>query len=44
MWRALAASVAGGIWLVYGMTQDLFKREAQWAVVPLFVLALLVVR
>ena len=44
MWRALAASVAGGIWLVYGMTQDLFKREAQWAVVPLFVLALLVAR
>ncbi len=44
MWRALAASAAGGIWIVYSLAQDLFKREAQWAAVPLFVLALLVVR
>jgi tetratricopeptide (TPR) repeat protein len=44
MWRAVAASVAGGIWVVYGMAQDLFKREAQWAVVPLFGLALLIAR
>jgi len=44
MWRALAASLAGGIWLVYGMAQDLFRREAHWAVVPFFVLALLVAR
>jgi tetratricopeptide (TPR) repeat protein len=44
MWRALAASIAGGIWIAYGLAEDLFKREAQWAVVPLFVLALLAVR
>ena len=44
MLRALAGAAAGGLWLAYGLAQDLFKREAQWAVVPLFLLALLVVR
>jgi tetratricopeptide (TPR) repeat protein len=44
MWRALAATAAGGVWLAYGMAQHLFKREAQWAVIPLFLLVLLVAR
>jgi hypothetical protein len=44
MWKALAATAAGGTWLAYAFAQDLFKEHAQWAAVPLFVLALLVAR
>ncbi len=44
MWKALAATAAGGTWLAYAFAQDLFKEHAQWATVPLFVLALLVAR
>ncbi len=44
MWRSLAAVAAGGVWVIYGIAQKLFKREAQWAVIPLFVLGLLLVR
>ncbi|MFB3882675.1 MAG: tetratricopeptide repeat protein [Armatimonadota bacterium] len=44
MWRSLAAVAAGGIWLAYGFAEKLFQREAQWAVIPLFVLGLLLAR
>lgn len=44
MWKALAAAAAGGIWLAYGLAENLFKKEVQWAVLPLLVLALLLVR
>jgi tetratricopeptide (TPR) repeat protein len=44
MWRALAATAGGGVWLAYSLTENLFREKAQWAVVPLFVLALLLVR
>ena len=44
MWRSLAAVAAGGVWLIYGIAEKLFEREAQWAVIPFFVLGLLLVR
>jgi hypothetical protein len=44
MWKALAAAGAGGLWAAYAAARDLFEKETQWAVIPLFVLALLVAR
>ena len=44
MWRSLAAVAAGGVWVIYGIAQKMFEREVQWAVIPLFVLGLLLVR
>lgn len=44
MWRALAATAGGGVWLAYSLAENLFREKAQWAVVPLFGLALLLVR
>jgi len=44
MWKSLAAAAAGGVWLAYALAQDLFEKEAQWATIPLFVLALVIVR
>jgi tetratricopeptide (TPR) repeat protein len=44
MWRALAAVGAGGLWLAYSLAENLFKHEAQWAILPLFGLVLYLVR
>ena len=44
MWKALAATAAGGIWLAYAWAKDLFEEQGQWVAVPLFVLVLLVAR
>jgi len=44
MWKALAAVAAGGIWIAYGLAQDLFREQFQWAMVPVFVLVLLLMR
>jgi len=44
MWKALAAVGAGGIWAAYAAAQDLFKKDTQWATLPLFVVVLLVAR
>jgi tetratricopeptide (TPR) repeat protein len=40
MLKSLAAVGAGVVWVVYGVTADLFRQEIQWAVAPLFLLAL----
>jgi hypothetical protein len=44
MWRALAAAGASATWIAYAVTQDLFRKETRWATVPLFVLAMLLIR
>jgi tetratricopeptide (TPR) repeat protein len=44
MWRSLAAAAAGGVWVAYAVAKDLFEKKAQWATIPLFVLALVLVR
>jgi hypothetical protein len=44
MWKALAAAGASATWIAYAVTQDLFRKETRWAAVPLFVLAMLVIR
>jgi tetratricopeptide (TPR) repeat protein len=40
MWKSLAATGAGAVWVVYSLAEDLFRKELRWAVAPLFVLAL----
>jgi len=40
MWKSLAATGAGGVWVVYSLAKDLFREELRWALGPLFVLAL----
>jgi tetratricopeptide (TPR) repeat protein len=40
MWKSLAATGAGGLWVVYSLAEDLFRKELRWALVPLFALAL----
>jgi tetratricopeptide (TPR) repeat protein len=44
MWRALAAAGAGGVWLIYGLAENLFRSEKQWALLPLLGVVLLLVR
>ncbi len=44
MWKALAATAAGGSWLAYAWVKDLFEEQSQWVAAPLFVLVLLVAR
>ncbi|HUU53291.1 MAG TPA: tetratricopeptide repeat protein [Armatimonadota bacterium] len=44
MWKALAAVAAGGVWLAYAAAEGLFRKQGQWASVPLFLVALLLAR
>jgi tetratricopeptide (TPR) repeat protein len=44
MWKALAAAAASAIWLAYSLIRNLFEKDVQWAVIPLFILVLLLVR
>jgi len=44
MWKSLAAAAAGGVWIAYAMAQDLFRKQARWATLPLFVLVVLLAR
>jgi len=44
MIKSLAATAAGGVWIAYALTQDLFRKEARWASLPLFVLVLVLAR
>ena len=44
MWQALAAVAGSGAWIAYSLAQDLFRKEARWAVFPLFVLAVVLAR
>ena len=44
MMKSLAATAAGGVWIAYALTQDLFRKEARWASLPLFVLVLVLAR
>ncbi len=44
MWRALAGVLAGAVWIAYSAAENLFKREKQWAIIPLFLLVMFVVR
>ena len=44
MWQSLAAAGAGGVWIAYSLAQDLFRKEARWAVLPLFLVAVVLAR
>jgi len=44
MWKALAAAGGTAAWIAYARAEDLFRRQAPWAIVPLFLLALLFTR
>jgi tetratricopeptide (TPR) repeat protein len=44
IWKSLATAAATGGWLAYAKVEDLFRQRAPWAVLPLFGLALLLMR
>jgi tetratricopeptide (TPR) repeat protein len=44
MWQSLAAAAAGGVWIAYSLSQDLFREKSQWAALPLLLVAVLIMR
>jgi tetratricopeptide (TPR) repeat protein len=44
MWQSLAAAAAGGVWIAYSLSQDLFREKSQWATLPLLLVAVLIMR
>jgi len=44
MWRALLAAGGGGLWFAYAKAENLFREQAPWAAIPLFLAVLLLGR
>jgi len=44
MWQSLATAAAGGVWIAYAVSQDLFREQSRWAALPLFLLAVILAR
>jgi hypothetical protein len=44
MWQSLAAAGAGGVWIAYSLAEDLFRKDARWAALPLLLLGMVLAR